>query len=55
MKSYQRPSEDENSLPKKDDVRLGSTMSHNYVFYPHPITPSNPLPLHRTVDYDDIL
>ena len=49
MKSYKRNGEDETTLPKKDDIRLGSTMSHSYIFYPHPVTPMNVLPLTRTV------
>ena len=50
IKSYEQPGRDESSLPKKDDIRLSSTMSHSYVFYPHPITPTSPIALHRPVN-----
>jgi hypothetical protein len=41
IKSFQKPT----TAPIQN--RLGTTMSHSYVFYPHPITPLNTQPINR--------
>lgn len=45
IKSFQKPTTAPIGI--RTQTRLGTTMSHSYVFYPHPITPLNTQPVDR--------